>query len=85
MLTPPRVVVIEGGQALDVLEVIDHVDGLIRARTSYLFEVGEELAVRIEVDGNVSVGVARVRGHVNNGSGQITELELAEVGEPKSS
>ncbi len=85
MLAPPRVVVIEGGQAHDVLEVIEHANNLIRARTSFLFEVGEELSVRIEVDGQVTVAVARVRGHVGDGDGHNTELELADVGEPRIS
>jgi hypothetical protein len=78
MLAPPRVVVIEGGQSHDVLEVIEHANNVIRARTSFLFEVGEELSVRIEAGDEVSVAVARVRGHVGDGDGEghITELEL---------
>ena len=83
MLAPPRVVVIEGGQSHDVLEVLEHANNLIRARTSFLFEVGEELPVRIESGGEVSLAVARVRGHVGDGDGHITELELADVGEPR--
>jgi hypothetical protein len=79
----PRVVVIEGGQSHDVLEVIEHANNLIRARTRFLFEVGEELSVRIEAGDEVTVAIARVRGHVGDGDGHITELELADVSEPR--
>jgi len=79
----PRVVVIDGDQSYDVLEVVDLADGVVRARTAFLFEVGEELAVRIEADGKVSDAIARVRGHVGDDAARITELELADQSEPR--
>jgi hypothetical protein len=72
----PRVVVIEGDSIHDVLDVVDVVDGVVRARTAFLFEVGEELAVRIENDGTASDAIARVRAHVGDGDARVTELEL---------
>jgi hypothetical protein len=80
----PRVVVIDGGQSYDVLEVIELADGVVRARTAFLFEVGEELTVRIEADGKVSDAIARVRGHVGDDAERLTELELAEQSEPRT-
>jgi hypothetical protein len=72
----PRVIVLDGDRSHDVLHVVDIVDGVVRVRTAFLFEVGEELALRIESDGTTSEAVARVRAHVGDGSSIVTELEL---------
>ena len=64
----PRVVLVEGGATHDVFEVVEVATGLVRARSPYLFEIGEELDLRID-DKDAK---ARVRGHVDG----VTELEL---------
>jgi hypothetical protein len=65
----PRVVLVEGDATHDVFEVVEVAEGLVRARTPFLFEIGEELKLRID-DKDVT---ARVRGHVDG----VTELELS--------
>jgi hypothetical protein len=74
----PRVLIVDDAGTHDVFDVISLVDDVVRARSPYLFEVGEELAVRIEQDGAVSDAVARVRAHVGPTDAKITELELSE-------
>ena len=70
---------LDDGQAHDVFEVVDSTESLVRARTPFLFEVGEELRVRVERDGKTAhETTARVRGHVGEHEPKITELELAE-------
>ena len=75
-MTGLRVVVIEGDTAYDVLDVLDVADGVVRARTAFAFEVGEELRVRVERDGTAAETTARVRGHSGPADAPITELEL---------
>ena len=60
---------IESGNAEDVFEVVAVEAALVRVRTAYLFEIGEEL--KLSVDGNERA--ARVRAHRRDGE---TELEL---------
>ncbi len=64
----PRVVLVEGGTTHDVFEVVEVVEGLVRARSPFLFEIGEELKLQIDD----KEAAARVRAHV----GDVTELEL---------
>jgi hypothetical protein len=56
--------------------VVEVRDGLVRVRAAFLFEIGEELRLRIEQDGATSEAIGRVRGHVGDAAGAITELEL---------
>jgi hypothetical protein len=90
----PRMLVVADGPHETTHEVFDVVGGLgdvadgagmvvVRVRTPFLFEIGEELAVRIEQDGTVCDAVARVRGHVGPDESRITELEVAERTEPR--
>lgn len=74
----PRLLVLDEGQPHEVFDVLALADGLARVRSTFLFEVGEELAVRIEVDGRVSEATARVRAHVGPDEARITELELSD-------
>jgi len=74
----PRVVVVEGDQPHDVFDVLGISDGVARVRSPFLFEIGEELTVRIEQDGKVTEAIARVRSHGGPPDAQITELELSE-------
>ncbi|HWU86826.1 MAG TPA: hypothetical protein VN253_06110 [Kofleriaceae bacterium] len=72
----PRLLVLDDGRPHDVFDVLNISEGLARVRSPFLFEVGEELTVRIEVDGNTSEALARVRAHVGPEDARITELEL---------
>jgi len=78
-----RVIVLDDDRPHDVFDVLGIVDDIARVRAPYLFEVGEELTVRIEHDGSVSEAIARVRGHVGPPEARITELELTERTEPR--
>jgi hypothetical protein len=64
----PRVLLVEAGATHDVFEVVEVAGGIVRARSPFLFEIGEELALRVD-DKDAK---ARVRAH----AGGITELEL---------
>jgi hypothetical protein len=76
-----RVRVLPGGEAgavIDVFEVIGARGAVIQARSPLLFEVGEDLHVRIEHDGRVVDAVVRVRGHVGPASARVSELEVTD-------
>ena len=73
----PRVWLLDGGEPHDVFEVVEASDGLLRARSPFLFEIGEEVQLRIEQGGATREISARVRGHVG-AADKITELELEE-------
>jgi hypothetical protein len=73
----PRVIVVDGGTEHDVFEVLELADGVARVRSPYLFEIGEELAVRFAQDGAFLDGTARVRGHSGPPEDPVTELELS--------
>ena len=81
MAAVPRVLVIEDGESYDVLEVLDADDTLVLARLPFLFEVGEELRLRIEQDGKVREAVVRVRSY--GSADRVTELEVMRL-EPAS-
>jgi hypothetical protein len=78
----PRLLVVGDGKLHDVFEVVEVTGALIRARTPYLFEIGEQLHVRIEHDGTVREARARVRGHVGV-EDKVTELELSDETQPR--
>ena len=78
-----RVLLVDDGNVCDVFTVVDATDGVIRVRTTFLFEIGEELRVRVERDGTVSDATARVRAHTGAADDKITELELADQSEPR--
>jgi len=73
----PRVIVVDGGTEHDVFEVIELADGIARVRSPYLFEIGEELAVRFAQGGAFLDGTARVRAHSGPADDPVTELELS--------
>ncbi len=84
--SPPRVLVLDDERLHDVFEVVEIAEGdaqILRVRSPFLFEIGEELAVRIEQAGSVSEAVARVRAHVGPEDARVTELELSERSEPR--
>jgi hypothetical protein len=78
----PRVLVVDDGKRLDVFDVVGLADGIARVRSPFLFEIGEELKVRIERDGKVTEATARVRAHLTVGDDKVTELELSEETSP---
>jgi len=74
----PRLLVLDGDTLHEVFDVVASTDVLIRARSALLFEVGEELHVRIEHDGSVWGATARVLGHVATEGDRVTELEISD-------
>ena len=78
-----RVLLLEDGKICDVFETVEVADSRVRVRSPFLFEIGEQLAIRIERDGAAQEATARVRGHAGDGDDKITELELADLGEPR--
>ncbi|HEY1549911.1 MAG TPA: hypothetical protein VGG28_18910 [Kofleriaceae bacterium] len=72
--TLPRVELVEAESARDVFEVVSIDDQVICVRSPFLFELGEELHIRIaDASGTRDVTV-RVRAHT--GDPKLTELEL---------
>ncbi|HEX8115071.1 MAG TPA: hypothetical protein VF516_45395 [Kofleriaceae bacterium] len=82
--SPPRVLVVDGGGDHEVFEVVAAVGDVIRARSAFLFEIGEVLSVRIVHDGRVSDATARVRAHTGPDEARITELEISERSAPRA-
>jgi hypothetical protein len=79
----PRVLVLDDGTPRDVFDVLGISNNVVRVRSPFLFEIGEELTVRIEQDGRVSEAIARVRAHVGPEDARITELEISDRSEPR--
>ena len=69
--------------AFDVFEVLGVSGDVVQVRSAFLFEVGEQLRLRIEHEGAVSDALAQVRGHVGADDARITELEISERSEPR--
>jgi hypothetical protein len=67
-----RVLLVQGSSDHDVFEVVELTDVGAKVRTAFLFEVGEELSVKIDQ----KELVARVVGHSGPADAKITELEL---------
>ena len=82
----PRLLVQGGGteEVFDVFDVVAASCDIIQVRSAFLFEVGEELRVRIEHGGSVSTAVARVRVHLGPDDERVTELEISERSDPRS-
>ena len=79
----PRLLVQAAGDELfDVFDVVAASGDILQVRSAFLFEVGEELDVRIERDGSVASAIARVRRHRGPDDARVTELEIAERSDP---
>lgn len=78
-----RVLVIDGDRSHDVFDVLEIANGVARVQSALLFEIGEELTVRIEQSGAVTEATVRVRAHVGPADSRITELELLDDGAKK--
>jgi hypothetical protein len=75
-----RVLLLDADTAHDVFELVEVAHAVIRVRTPYLFEVGEELRLRVERgDGQVVDASARVRKHTGELTDKVTELELVDA------
>ncbi|HEY4057232.1 MAG TPA: hypothetical protein VGM39_11520 [Kofleriaceae bacterium] len=67
---------VDGDKTLDIFDVQSVDADAIRVRTPLLFEIGEELSLRI-VDGGSSRDVfVRVRAHAGPADARVTELEI---------
>lgn len=64
---------LDAGKPLDIFDVVEVAGGIARVRTAFLFELGEELMVRLDEKDYE----ARVRAHIGTGPDKITELELS--------
>ena len=63
---------VQGSGAHDVFEVVELTETVARVRSAFLFEVGEELTLKI--DQKELIG--RVVGHSGPADAKVTELEL---------
>ena len=84
--SPPRVLVLDCDKPHDVFDVLGSLGDSptsLRVRSPYLFEIGEELTLRIEQDGSVFDAVAVVRAYVGPADARITELEITQRSEPR--
>lgn len=75
---------LDDGHALELFEVVGVSPTGIQVRSAFLFEIGEELSVRIEQGGTTSDATARVRSHGGPAEARITELEIFDRSEPRS-
>jgi hypothetical protein len=81
--SPPRVLVLDADRPHDVFDVLGVVGDVFRVRSPYLFEIGEELTLRVEHDGQVYDAVAVVRAYVGPDDARITELGITQRSEPR--
>jgi hypothetical protein len=80
----PRVLVVDSDGEHELFEVVAAVGDVIRVRSAFLFELGEELGVRIVHEGRVSEATARVRAHTGPDEARITELEISDRSAPRA-
>jgi hypothetical protein len=75
----PRLLVQAAGsdEGFDVFDVVAASGDVLQVRSAFLFEVGEQLEVRVVREGAVATAIARVRAHVGPDDARITELELS--------
>jgi len=79
----PTLFVLDDGKPYDLFDVLEIVGEVARVRSPFLFEIGEEFAVRVEHDGQVFEAQAKVRAHVGPPEMRITELALSEQTAPR--
>jgi hypothetical protein len=72
-----RVLLVNENDAHDVFELVELSEALARVRSAYLYEIGEELRLRVEDAGTSTDVVARVRAHTGPATARVTELELS--------
>jgi hypothetical protein len=71
--------VVDGDALHEVFDVVEIAGNVIRARSAFLFEIGEQLRLRIDRGGSVADATARVRAHTGPDDARVTELEIADV------
>ena len=77
--SPAKLAVLDGGKPVELFDVLEIVGEVARVRSPFLFEIGEELDVRVSQNGSTYDAHARVRAHVGPADMRITELELSKV------
>jgi hypothetical protein len=75
----PRLLVQAAGSddGFDVFDVVAASGDVLQVRSAFLFEVGEQLRVRLLRDGAVATAIARIRAHIGPDDARITVLELS--------
>lgn len=76
--TPQIHLVAEGGDLLDVFDVVALTEHSLRIRTAWRFEVGEELTLRMTSGGAITDVRARVARHTRTGDDVVSVLDLLE-------
>ena len=72
-----RITVLGGnGTSYDVFEVVSFDDGKLTVRGPLLFEVGEQLRLKLERDGTVKEVAARVEAHAITGDDVVTRIAV---------
>ena len=71
-----RVLLVRGSAVHDIFEVVELTEAAARVRSPFLFEIGEELTIRVEENGTSKDAAARVGSHTGPADAEITELEL---------
>jgi hypothetical protein len=80
-----RITVLGGnGTSYDVFEVVSFDERQLMVRGPLLFEVGEQLRLKLERDGTVQEVAARVEAHAIDGADVVTRIAVvAAPGEPR--
>jgi hypothetical protein len=77
---PTRVSVLGGnGATYEPFEVVTFEGAKLVVRGPLLFEVGENLRLKVERDGNVSEVKVRISAHAGSGEDVLTELTVLET------
>ena len=76
-----RVRVVDETGAHEMFEVVDQRDGVLRVRAAYRFEIGEELKVRVEQNGESYDATAQVRVYTTDG---LAEIEISDRSDVRS-
>lgn len=72
----PRLLMLADGALHEMFDVLGQVGNVVTVRSTFLFEVGEELQLRVQQGARVVDQVARVRRHAGPDEARTTELEL---------
>jgi hypothetical protein len=71
-----RVLLVEGPGVHDIFELVELTDAVAKVRAPFLFEIGEELQLKVERNGTTKDVAARVVSHTGPVDAKVTELEL---------
>jgi hypothetical protein len=73
-----RVLLLDADKPHDVFDVVELTDAFARVKTAFLYEIGEEMRLRLEQNGKAEEALARVKSHTGPADDRVTELELIE-------